>query len=136
MFCLPKTAWPPTFDTFDIVQATGTLRRTKTGEPSLFVMQLALLSKALNPPPEKWHGLTDTEARLRERYLDLIVNPEVRQTFRTRAKITTAMRCFLDGRGFLEVETPALQPVYGGASARPFVTHHNQLKQRLYLQDS
>jgi lysyl-tRNA synthetase, class II len=120
-------------DTFDIVQATGTLRRTKTGEASLFVEQLVLLSKALNPPPEKWHGLSDVEARLRERYLDLIVNEEVRTVFRTRARIITAVRHFLDGRGFLEVETPTLQPVYGGASARPFVTHHNQLRQDLYL---
>jgi lysyl-tRNA synthetase class 2 len=120
-------------DTFDIVQVSGVLRRTKTGEPSLFVERMAVLAKALNPPPEKWHGLTSVEARLRERYLDLIVNPEVRQVFRTRAKIITAMRRFLDGREFLEVETPALQPVYGGASARPFVTHHHQLHQDLYL---
>jgi lysyl-tRNA synthetase class 2 len=120
-------------DTFDIVQATGTLRRTKSGEASLFVERLELLAKALNPPPEKWHGLTDVEARLRERYLDLIVNQEVRQVFRTRSKIITAVRRFLDERGFLEVETPTLQPVYGGASARPFITHHNQLHQDLYL---
>src|SRR5262245_21997140 len=120
-------------DTFDIVQATGTLRRTKSGEASLFVERLDVLAKALNPPPEKWHGLTDVEARLRERYLDLIVNQEVRHVFRTRAKIITAVRRFLDERGFLEVETPALQPIYGGASARPFVTHHHQLHQDLYL---
>jgi len=120
-------------DTFDIVQAMGTLRRTKTGEPSVFVERLVLLSKALNPPPEKWHGLTDVEARLRERYLDLIVNEEVRAIFRTRTRIVTAVRRFLDDRGFLEVETPTLQPIYGGASARPFVTHHNQLRQDLYL---
>lgn len=120
-------------DSFDIVEVAGTLRRTKTGEASIFVEQIAVLAKALNPPPEKWHGLTDVEARLRERYLDLIVNDEVRQIFRTRATIISTMRRFLDDRGFLEVETPALQPVYGGASARPFVTHHNQLKQQLYL---
>jgi lysyl-tRNA synthetase class 2 len=120
-------------DTFDIVLASGTLRRTKTEEPSVFVERLELLAKALNPPPEKWHGLTDVEARLRERYLDLIVNPEVREVFCTRARVITAMRRFLDSRGFLEVETPTLQPVYGGASARPFITHHNQLKQDLYL---
>jgi lysyl-tRNA synthetase class 2 len=120
-------------DSFDIVQATGTLRRTKTGEPSLFVEQMTLLAKALNPPPEKWHGLSDTEERHRQRYLDLIVNPEVRDTFRVRAKIVSTMRRFLDQRGFIEVETPTLQPIYGGASARPFVTHHNQLKQDLYM---
>ncbi len=120
-------------DTFDIVQVAGTLRRTKTGEPSLFVERMAVLAKALNPPPEKWHGLIDVEVRLRERYLDLIVNEEVRTVFRTRTKIVSAVRRFLDVRGFLEVETPTLQPIYGGASARPFVTHHNQLHQDLYL---
>jgi lysyl-tRNA synthetase class 2 len=120
-------------DTFDIVQATGTLRRTKTGEASLFVTGLAVLAKSINPPPEKWEGLQDVEQRHRMRYLDLIVNEEVREVFRTRAKIVSTMRRFLDERGFVEVETPTLQPVYGGASARPFVTHHNQLKQDLYL---
>jgi lysyl-tRNA synthetase, class II len=120
-------------DTFDVIEATGTLRRTRSGEPSLFVERLGVLAKAINPPPEKWHGLSDTEERHRQRYLDLIVNPEVRAVFRTRAKIVSTMRRFLDERGFIEVETPTLQPIYGGASARPFVTHHNQLKQDLYL---
>lgn len=120
-------------DTFDIVQATGTLRRTKSEEPSLFVSGLALLAKAINPPPEKWAGLQDVEERHRQRYLDLIVNPEVRQAFRARAAMVSAMRRVLDAKGFLEVETPVLQPLYGGAAARPFVTHHNALDADLYL---
>lgn len=120
-------------DTFDIVQATGTLRRTKAGEASVFVTSLVLLSKSINPPPDKWHGLTDTEARLRERYLDMIVNHDVRQNFRIRANVVRIMRQVLDTQGYLEVETPVLQPIYGGATARPFTTYHNQLKQELYL---
>jgi len=120
-------------DTFDIIQASGSLRRTNAGEASVFVNHIALLSKAINPPPDKWHGLTDTEARLRERYLDMIVNHDVRTNFRTRAQVMRMMRKVLDERGFLEVETPVLQPIYGGATARPFTTFHNQLKQDLYL---
>lgn len=120
-------------DTFDIVQAQGTLRRTKTGEPSLFVQGLTLLAKAINPPPEKWAGLSDIEERHRQRYLDLIVNHEVRAIFRARARAVTTMRRVLDERGFVEVETPVLQPIYGGAAARPFTTYHNQLGQSLYL---
>ncbi len=120
-------------DTFDIIEASGTLRMTQKGEPSLFVQQLAVLAKSLNPPPEKWEGLKDIEERLRQRYLDLIVNPDRREIFRLRAKAISAMRRFLDARGFVEVETPVLQPIYGGAAARPFVTHHNQLHQDLYL---
>ncbi len=120
-------------DTFDIVQATGTLRRTNAGEPSLFVTRLTLLAKALNPPPEKWHGLSDVETRLRERYLDLIVNEDVRDVFRARAKIVSVMRRFLENRGFIEVETPVLQPIYGGATARPFTSHFNELHQQVYL---
>lgn len=120
-------------DTFDIVEATGTLRRTQKGEASLFVTDLCLLTKALNPPPEKWEGLKDVEERLRQRYLDLIVNEDRRDIFRLRARTITSMRRFLDERGFIEVETPILQPIYGGAAARPFMTHHNQLHQDLYL---
>jgi lysyl-tRNA synthetase class 2 len=120
-------------DTFDIVQAHGTLRRTKTGEESLFVQELTVLAKAINPPPEKWAGLQDVEERHRQRYLDLIVNPEVRDVFRARATAVSTMRRVLDARGFLEVETPVLQPLYGGAAARPFVTFHNALDQNLYL---
>ncbi len=120
-------------DTFDIVAAQGTLRRTQKGEASLFVQQLTVLAKALNPPPEKWEGLKDVEERLRQRYLDLIVNADRRAIFRTRARVISTMRRFLDERGMVEVETPILQPIYGGAAARPFVTHHNQLHQDLYL---
>lgn len=120
-------------DTFDIVEATGTLRRTQKGEQSLFVGGLRLLAKALNPPPEKWEGLKDVEERLRQRYLDLIVNEDRRDIFRARAQAIRTMRNFLDERGFIEVETPVLQPLYGGAAARPFITHHNQLHQQLYL---
>jgi len=120
-------------DTYDIVQATGSLRRTKAGEASVFVTAMALLSKAINPPPDKWHGLTDVEARLRERYLDMIVNHDVRHNFRIRASVVRIMRQVLDGHDYLEVETPVLQPIYGGATARPFTTYHNQLKQDLYL---
>ncbi len=120
-------------DTFDIIEARGTLRRTQKGEPSLFVEDFQILAKALNPPPEKWEGLKDVEERTRQRYLDLIVNADRREVFRIRAKTITTMRHFLDERGFIEVETPILQPIYGGAAARPFKTHHNQLHQDLYL---
>jgi lysyl-tRNA synthetase, class II len=120
-------------DTFDIIEAQGVLRKTQKGEQSLFVHMLTVLAKALNPPPEKWEGLKDVEERQRQRYLDLIVNEDRRMVFRRRAQIITAMRRFLDERGFVEVETPVLQQVYGGAAARPFTTHHNQLDQDLYL---
>lgn len=120
-------------DTFDVVEASGVLRMTQKGERSLFVHSLTILAKALNPPPEKWEGLKDVEERLRQRYLDLIVNTDRRDLFRLRAQVISAMRRFLDARDFVEVETPVLQPIYGGAAARPFVTHHNQLHQDLYL---
>lgn len=120
-------------DSFDIIEADGELRRTQKGEPSLFVHELRVLAKALNPPPEKWEGLKDVEGRLRRRYLDLIVNEDRRDIFVARARAIRSMRHFLDERGFIEVETPILQPIYGGAAARPFMTHHNQLHQDLYL---
>jgi lysyl-tRNA synthetase class 2 len=120
-------------DLGDFIQASGHLFRTRTGEVSLETHDWSMLSKAITPPPEKWHGLTDTELRYRQRYADLMSNEEVRRIFRTRAGIITSLRHFLDSRDFLEVETPTLQPVYGGAAARPFVTHHNALDQTLYL---
>jgi len=123
-------------DLGDFVEAAGHLFRTKTGEITLRVKTLRVISKAITPPPEKWHGLKDTETRLRHRYADLLANPEVRERFRMRTKVVNALRRFLDGLGFLEVETPILQPLYGGAAARPFITHHNQLNQDLYLRIS
>ena len=123
-------------DLGDFLEASGVMFRTKTGEISLRVAALRLIAKAITPPPEKWHGLKDVETRYRQRYADLLSNPEVREVFRTRARVVSALRRFLDARGFLEVETPILQPIYGGAAARPFVTHHNQLHQDLYLRIS
>lgn len=120
-------------DIGDIVEATGTPMRTRTGEASLDVSQLRLLAKALNPPPDKWHGLQDVETRYRQRYVDLLVNPGVRDVFLRRAKIVSAMRRYLDNRGFVEVETPVLQPIYGGGAAQAFTTHHGALDQTLYL---
>ena len=124
------------FDLGDFVAAQGRLFRTRTGEVTVQVSAFQLASKALHPLPEKWHGLKDVETRYRQRYLDLIANPEVRDIFVKRSKIVSAMRRFLDGQGFLEVETPALQPMYGGALARPFTTHHNALDTELYLRIS
>jgi lysyl-tRNA synthetase class 2 len=121
------------YDLGDFVQATGTLFRTKTGEVSLRTTGLVMLSKALNAPPEKWHGIKDTEIRYRQRYLDLMSNEKTRQTFRIRSRIVTACRAFFDARDYLEVETPTLQPLYGGAAARPFTTYHNSLGQTFYL---
>jgi lysyl-tRNA synthetase class 2 len=120
-------------DLGDFIQASGHLFRTRTGEVTVEVAEWSMLSKAITPPPEKWHGLTDVEQRYRQRYADLMSNPEVRAIFVTRAKIISAMRRFLDAEGFLEVETPTLQPIYGGAAARPFTTHHTALDQTLYL---
>jgi lysyl-tRNA synthetase class 2 len=124
------------FDLGDFIAAQGYLFRTRTGEVTVHVTGYQLASKALHPLPEKWHGLKDIETRYRQRYLDLIANPEVRDVFLKRSQIITAMRRFLDGEGFLEVETPALQPLYGGAMAQPFTTHHNALDMQLYLRIS
>ena len=120
-------------DTGDIIGAKGTIKRTEKGELSVYVTEYAVLTKSLLPLPDKWHGLTDTEKRYRQRYVDLIVNPSVRQTFRRRAKIIAAIRRFLEERDFLEIETPVLQSEAGGADARPFITYHNTLEMDLYL---
>jgi lysyl-tRNA synthetase class 2 len=117
----------------DHVQATGPLFKTRRGEISVEVRDYRVIAKALRPLPEKWHGLQDVEKRYRQRYVDLIVNEDARRTLVTRSKVVASLRRFLDGRGFLEVETPILQPLYGGAAARPFETHHNALDRRLYL---
>jgi lysyl-tRNA synthetase, class II len=114
-------------DLSDIIVAEGKLGRTKTNEPTVWAEKLYFQCKALRPPPEKWHGLTDPDIRYRQRYVDLFTNPEVMQTFRRRILILNAAREFLIERSFLEVETPTLQPIYGGAAARPFTTHHNTL---------
>jgi len=120
-------------DLGDIVGVDGYLFRTRTGELSVHVEHLEFLSKTLLSMPEKWHGLEDIELRYRQRYLDLIANPDVRKVFVTRSKIIASLRRQLEARGFLEVETPMLQPLYGGAAARPFTTHHNTLDIDLYL---
>ena len=124
------------FDIGDFVSVSGALFRTRTGEITVLADSLAMSAKTLHPLPDKWHGLKDTELRHRQRYLDLLANPEVREIFRIRTRTVAALRRFLDGQGFLEVETPILQPIYGGAAARPFTTHHNQLDQDLYLRIS
>jgi lysyl-tRNA synthetase class 2 len=120
-------------DLGDIVGVTGKPGRSKRGEPSLEVTELQLLAKIRRPLPDTFHGVTDTETRYRQRYLDLLMNEESRELFATRTKIVAAVRAYLDGEGFLEVETPILQPRYGGGFAEPFVTHSNELDADLYL---
>ncbi len=120
-------------DVGDMIGAKGTIRRTPRGELSLKVTEYTILSKALLPLPEKFHGLTDVETRYRQRYVDLIMNQDVRDTFRNRSKIIQEIRNYLTGLGFLEVETPMLQTLAGGASARPFITHHNTLDMPMYM---
>jgi lysyl-tRNA synthetase class 2 len=135
------------FDLGDFIQATGEMFRTRSGEITLRVESFKMLAKALTPLPAakdelvdgelvRYATLKDPEIRYRQRYADLAVNPEVRQVFKTRTAVIAALRAFLDGQGFMEVETPILQPIYGGAAAKPFITHHNQLHQDLYLRIS
>ncbi len=139
LFCRADALGPAGFALFkeldigDFVGAVGTLTRTRTGEVSVQVRELMLLAKSLRPLPEKWHGLQDVEKRYRQRYLDLISNPDVQQVFIVRARTIQAIRSFLVARGFVEVETPVLQPIPGGGAARPFGTHYNALDRTLYL---
>ncbi|MEG2378199.1 MAG: OB-fold nucleic acid binding domain-containing protein, partial [Clostridia bacterium] len=120
-------------DIGDIIGARGTVFRTRRGEISIHCTQVDLLSKSLKPLPEKYHGLTNQDLRYRQRYVDLIVNPDVRKTFEARSQVFKEIRNFLDERGFLEVDTPVLHTIEIGASARPFVTHHNTLDIPMYL---
>ena len=122
-----------TWDIGDIVEITGFVFKTRTGEVSVHTKQIRLLSKSLLPLPEKFHGLTDTDTRYRKRYLDMIMNPDVKDTFIKRSKIITSIRNYLDNLGFIEVETPILNTIPGGAAARPFITHHNTLDMDMYL---
>src|ERR1700733_8226142 len=120
-------------DAGDHVVAEGPAFWTKTGELSILAKRLWIVTKSLRPLPDKWHGLTDVELRYRQRYVDLAISPDVRDVFRKRSQIVRGVRKFLDARSFLEVETPMMHPIIGGAAARPFVTHHNTLDMKLYL---
>ena len=117
----------------DFVGVEGHLFRTKTNELTIWASTLAFLAKCFIPLPAKWYGLQDVETRYRQRYLDLIVNPDSRRVFEVRSKVLASIRSFLNARGYLEVETPMMQPIAGGALARPFVTHHNALDMQLYM---
>src|SRR6266508_7047206 len=133
LFCQAARVELPNLDLGDVVGVTGAPMQTRRGEPSLAVDSVELLAKIRRPLPDTFHGLTDVEARYRRRYLDLLMNEETRQEAMLRSRVVTEARRYLDGEGFVEVETPILQPRYGGAFAEPFVTHSNELDRDVYL---